>query len=198
METDHTLLIAARRMDKDALMRIFDLYSSGLYNYALRLSGDPMLADQTVGDVFAKLLDQLAAGHGPTAYLRAYLYETTYHRLVDEARRSQRVAPLEVADWLPRDPDPTFLRLEDRILYERVIHTVRNKLTPDQRHVIILRFLEEFSLRETAAIIGRKVEHVKVIQGRAIVALRKSMSDNELKRAMFAAKIENVPSTVGI
>jgi RNA polymerase sigma-70 factor (ECF subfamily) len=198
METDHTLLNAARTMDKDALVKIFDLHSSALYNYALRLSGDPMLADQIVGDVFAKLLDQLAAGQGPTANLRAYLYETTYHRLVDEARHSSRAMPLEVTDWLPRHPDPAFLRLEDRILFERVIYTVRNKLTADQRHVIILRFLEEFSLRETAEIIGKKVEHVKVIQSRAIATLRKFLADKGMERAVFVSRIENIPRTLGV
>jgi DNA-directed RNA polymerase specialized sigma24 family protein len=60
METDHKLLNAARNMDKDALVKIFDLYSSALFNYALRLCDDPLLADQIVGDVFAKLMEQLA------------------------------------------------------------------------------------------------------------------------------------------
>ena len=76
MDTDHALLNAARMMDKSALVRIFELYSRALYKYALRLCGDPMLADQIVGDVFAKLLDQLSSGNGPTAHLRSYLYET--------------------------------------------------------------------------------------------------------------------------
>jgi RNA polymerase sigma-70 factor (ECF subfamily) len=198
IETDRTLLNAARRMDQDALMKIFDLYSSALYNYALRLCGDPMLADQIVGDVFAKLLDQLSAGNGPTANLRSYLYEMTYHRIVDETRYSRRGAPLEVTDWLPQRPDSMFLRLEDQILFEQVVRVVRTKLTADQRHVIILRFLEEFSLHETAAIIGKRVDHVKVIQSRAIATLRKFLADKEIKKAALSARIEHIPKTVGV
>src|SRR5688572_20066315 len=102
METDRALLDAARMMDKGALMRIFDLYSRALYKYALRLCSDPMLADQIVGDVFAKLLDQLSSGDGPTAHLRSYLYETTYHRIIDEARYARTRVPIEVTDWLPQ------------------------------------------------------------------------------------------------
>jgi hypothetical protein len=90
METDHTLLDSARKMDKDALVKIFDLYSSGLYKYALRLSNHLVMADHIVGDVFAKLLDQLAAGNGPKDHLRSYLYEMTYHQMIDEARHSRR------------------------------------------------------------------------------------------------------------
>ena len=52
---------------------------------------------------------------------------------------------------------------------------IRNDLTEDQRHVIVLRFLEGFSLRETADIIGKQVYNVKVIQNRGIVKLRKAL-----------------------
>src|SRR5215211_6632189 len=95
METELLLLNAAKRMDKDAIVKIFDLYAAPLYNYALHVCGDPVMADHIVGDVFAKLLEQFAAGNGPTSNLRSYLYETAYHKIVDEARYSRRRAPLE-------------------------------------------------------------------------------------------------------
>ena len=90
METEITLLEAARSMNQEALVAIFDLYATPLYNYALRLCSDPVAADNVVGDVFAKFLDQLAAGKGPNTNLRSYLYQTTYHLIVDEARFSRR------------------------------------------------------------------------------------------------------------
>src|SRR5919106_1126065 len=92
METELSLLDAAKRMDKEALVKIFDLYATSLYRYALRLCGDVLMADHIVGDVFAKLLDHLASGNGPRSNLRSYLYQTAYHIIVDEARSSQRRA----------------------------------------------------------------------------------------------------------
>jgi RNA polymerase sigma-70 factor, ECF subfamily len=175
MEADITLLDAARNMNQDALVKIFDLYSSALYNYALRLCNDPLEADQVVGDVFAKLLEQLSAGHGPSTNLRSYLYETTYHLIVDKSRYSRREAPLEVVDFLRHDGSSALIGLEDRMLFETVILAIKNQLTEDQRHVIILRFLEGFSLRETARIIGKEVYNVKVIQNRGVAKLRKAL-----------------------
>jgi RNA polymerase sigma-70 factor (ECF subfamily) len=198
METDVSLLIAARMMSEDALVMIFDRYASALYKYAFRLCGDPVTADQIVGDVFAKLLDQLSSGNGPTTHLRSYLYETTYHLIVDEARYSQRRVPLEVADWIQQGTDSALLRLEDRIILEQVVHAIRNDLTNDQRHVIILRFLEEFSLRETANIMGISVDHVKVIQNRAIAALRKSLDGKGRRKAVSAPRIRNVSKVFGV
>lgn len=198
MKTDSTLLNAARLMNKDALVKIFDLYSRALFNYALRLCGDPVMADHIVGDVFAKLVDQLSAGDGPTANLRSYLYETAYHQIVDEARYSRRRVPLEATDWLPQNTNSAFLRLEDQILFEQIVHAVRTELTADQRHVIVLRFLEEFSLHETAAIIGKPVSHVKVIQSRAIMKLRGSLERKGMRDVVSSSRVRRVPGTVGI
>lgn len=175
METEIPLLDAARSMNQEALIKIFDLYSSALYNYALRICNDPLEADQIVGDVFARLLEQLSAGNGPSTNLRSYLYETTYHLVIDKVRYARREAPLETVDFLRSDGPNTVTNLEDRILFEAVILAIKNQLTEDQRHVIILRFLEGFSLRETATIIGKEVYNVKVIQNRGVAKLRKAL-----------------------
>ncbi len=173
MEADGTLLESARMMNRDALVKIFDLYASALYNYALRLCNDALMADYIVGDVFAKLLEHLSAGNGPQTNLRSYLYQTTYHLIVDEARGSNREIPIEVADFPRHDAYSTYINLENRVVFETIIQAIRNDLTDDQRHVIILRFLEGFSLRDTAAILGKEVSNIKVTQNRAIAALRK-------------------------
>jgi RNA polymerase sigma-70 factor, ECF subfamily len=198
METDHTLLDAAKMMDKDALVKIFDLYSSSLYSYALRLCGDPVMADQIVGDVFAKLLDQLSSGNGPNTNLRSYLYEITYHRIIDEVRYSQRRVPLETADSLQQDGHSVFLSFEDQIMFQQILHAIRHDLTDDQRHVIILRFLEEFSLRETAAILGKEVNHVKVIQNRAVAKLRQSLDHKGIRKPVASPRIRDLSKALGI
>lgn len=175
MENDLDLLNSARNWSKDALEKIFELYASALYNYALRLGHDPIMADHIVGDVFAKLLEQMSSGRGPTTNLRSYLYQTTYHMIIDHGRSSRRNAPLEVADLYPADVQSARSGLENQAMFDVIFKAMQSDLTEDQRHVIVLRFLEEFSLHETAAILGKQVGHIKVIQGRALAKLRKSL-----------------------
>jgi RNA polymerase sigma-70 factor, ECF subfamily len=198
MENDSSLLDAAREMDQDALVKIFDLYSFPLFNYAARLCGDPVLADHIVGDVFAKLLEQLSAGQGPRTNLRSYLYETTYHLLIDETRYSKRRAPLEVAGLLRPESQSGSSKLDDQILFQQILHVMQNDLTDDQRHVIFLRFLEEFSLRETAAIMGKTIDHVKVLQHRAITALRRSIEQQGTRKRVSSPKISKLSKALGI
>ena len=180
-DSEVTLLEAARQMDRSALVKIFDLYSTALYNYAFRLCNDALIADYIVGDVFAKLLEQFSAGKGPSSNLRSYLYEMTYHHVVDEARYSNRGVALEVVDYIRQDGFSNVISLENRLLYDAILKAIQIDLTEDQRHVIILRFLEGFSLQETATIIGKAVSNVKVIQNRAIAALRKSLDHQVVK-----------------
>lgn len=175
MEAEIELLAAARKMDGDALMGIFDLYASALYKYAFRLCNNAMMADQIVGDVFAKLLEQFSAGMGPRVNVRSYLFEMTYHLIVDEARYAHRWGPIKEVELTYTDASSPSISAEDRMLFETVLRAIMNDLTENQRHVLILRFMEGFSLKETAVIIGKKVGNVKVIQNRAISALREAL-----------------------
>jgi RNA polymerase sigma-70 factor (ECF subfamily) len=172
VKPDLTLLDSARQMNADALIKIFDLYSRPLYNYALRLCSDPIMADTIVGDVFGKLLEHLSSGRGPASNLRSYLYEMAYHLVVDDARYSSREVSLDLVDGFGHDDSSLYIKFENRMLFERVMLAIRKDLTKDQRHVIILRFLEGFSVRETASIIGKDASNVKVIQNRALTKLR--------------------------
>jgi len=198
METDLALLNAAQMMDREALIKVFDLYAPMLYKYALRLCGDAVAADHIVGDVFAKLVDQLSVGKGPRANLRSYLYESAYHRIVDETRYTRRRASLEVVDWLHQDANSITSGWDDQILFEQVLHIMENKLSNDQRHVLVLRFLEGFSIRETATILGKREDHVRVIQNRAIMALRRCFEPQTVEKNRLPSEIRAASQALGI
>jgi RNA polymerase sigma-70 factor (ECF subfamily) len=175
MENDLDLLNFAREWSRDALEKIFDRYASALYNYALRLGQDPVTADHVVGDVFANLLEQLSSGKGPRTNLRSYLYQTTYHMIIDHGRSSRRNAPIEVVDAFHVDRYSTSATVEEQAMFDVILKVLRKDLTEDQRNVIVLRFFEDFSLKETATILGKEVGNIKVLQSRAIAKLRQSL-----------------------
>lgn len=191
METDHVLLEAARRMNGDALKQIFDLYSSAIFKYAYRLCNDAVTADHIVGDVFGRLLDLLSAGNGPTDNLRSYLFAAAYHSILDEARYSRQRVSLEEMDIISGDDFYTIRYLENQMMFEPVVRALRYDLTDYQRHVIILRFFEGFSLRETAEILGKSVNVVKAAQHHAILILRKALDRQEVKIVPSAAGMAN-------
>jgi RNA polymerase sigma-70 factor, ECF subfamily len=175
MKDETAVIKAAESLDQDALIQIFDEYAPAIYKYLLRLGVAPQEADQIVGDVFARLLEKISEGKGPRTNLRSYLFQIAYHLVVDHARDRQRIAPLEVADTFTQDVKPVQAQTEEKMLLENLAAAMENDLTEDQRNVLILRFQEEFSLKETADIIGKNVNAVKALQNRGINSLRAAL-----------------------
>lgn len=172
---DITLLKAIRNLDQDALTDVFDQYAPLLYKYALRLCGNPDEADDIVGHVFSELLRHLKIGNGPRDNLRAYLFQIAYHKIVDQARDRQRTTPLDNFGSVSNG-DAINLSHEEKEQIDTLDTMIKDRLTPDQRHIILLRFIENFSLKETAEITGKSINNIKIIQNRAITRLREVMN----------------------
>jgi RNA polymerase sigma factor (sigma-70 family) len=178
MDTDRSLLDTAKKLDQRALIAIFDRYAADIYNYALCLRSDPLKADNVVGDVFSKFLEQLATGKEPQMSLRSHLYKLTYHFTVNGSRFSKREAAFELLNFelIHRDGHHSKASTpENKRVMDKLALAIKKHLTAKQRHVIILHFLEGFSLLEIAEIVGKKVSNVKAIQNRAIAKLCKVM-----------------------
>lgn len=175
MKDEIEILAAANSLDQDALAAIFDEYAPAIYKYLLRLGVNSQEADQIVGDVFARLLDKLVEGKGPRTNLRSYLFQVAYHLVVDHARERQRIAPLEVADTIKEEIKPVQSMAEENMLLEKLSIVMERELTEEQRNVIVLRFQEDFSLKEIADILGKNVNAVKALQNRGINKLRQTM-----------------------
>ena len=170
------LLKAARNLDQNALATIFDLYSSALYKFVSRLLHDPILSDQIVAAVFEQLVEDLGTGKGPRTNIRSYLYQNAYRLVLERFRDMHPHSHLEVAiRTSEKDKSAPPTQIDERGTMEALLVSMNTELSEDQRIVIILRFLEDFSLKETAEIIGKDVNNVKVIQTRGIAKLKKAM-----------------------
>ena len=176
MQDETAVIAAAESLDQEALATIFDEYAPALYKYQLRLGVGPQEADQIVGDVFVRLLEKIAEGKGPRTNLRSYLFQIAYHLVVDQARERQRTAPLDVYETMHNDNESVHSQTEDKMLLDKLSIIMERELTEDQRDVIVLRFQEDFSIKETAEIVGKNVNAVKALQNRAVNKLRQAMS----------------------
>ena len=179
---DETAFIEAiSSLDQEALEAVFEEYAPILYKYLLRLGQGPQEADQIVGDVFVRLLEKLSEGKGPRKNLRSYLFQTAYHLVVDHSRDRKRAAPLEVAEIEPVEGEAKSVQAqtEESLLLETLSSAIEDELTEEQRVVIVLRFQEGFSLKETAEIVGKKVNAVKALQNRAMSRLRDALTSQE-------------------
>ncbi len=70
---------------------------------------------------------------------------------------------------------PVPVQVEQRELIRAVFHFMQHRLTDEQRKVLILRFVEGFSLKETAHLTGKTENALSVVQNRALGKIRKAL-----------------------
>lgn len=173
---EKALLKALGKLDRDALASAFEHYAPMLFKYVMRLCHDPQEADDVVGEVFSRLLDRLTARKGPRENLRAYLYQTAYHIIVDNSRDRRHYDALDGYWNQSKGEYLTPQQADEHHQLELIQAAINSNLTGDQKHVVVLRFLEGFDLNETASILGMDVNNVKVTQHRAVARLRDALS----------------------
>jgi RNA polymerase sigma-70 factor (ECF subfamily) len=177
MEADQPLL-AARQTEPHFLAEIHDRYYPVVYRYVRYRLDDEGACEDIAAEVFLRLVDALQRKHAEIQNPRAWLLGTASH-LVNDHLRARYHHPLSSLDDLEiagHDlPEET---IETRTHHQSVREAIQ-RLTADQQHVLALRFAEEYSLEETALVMGKTVGAVKTLQFRALGALRRLLSMKE-------------------
>jgi RNA polymerase sigma-70 factor (ECF subfamily) len=173
------LLQGARNFQPDILVEIYDRYSSAIFGYAYRLLGESDLAEDCVSETFLRFLGMLKNGSGPRENLKAYLYRIAHNWITDRYRdKANRV--VELSDHLTIT---TIGHVEDQVEKNIDMNLMRSaimNLSPDQRFVVTLRFVECWDLEQVAAAMERPVGAVKSLQHRALANLQKTIRIDEV------------------
>ncbi|OGO29262.1 MAG: hypothetical protein A2136_10810 [Chloroflexi bacterium RBG_16_54_11] len=168
----------ARRFEAQALEEIFDRYSPGIYRYAFRLLGDAEMASECMAETFSRFLNALRQDSGPDDYLQAYLYRIAHNWITDFYRR--RVPPaMPLENDIPANPADEPHHLVAAELEKQQLRTALSLLTPDQRQVIVLKYLEECENKTIARVLQKPVGAIKALQHRAIESLRRILLGHE-------------------
>lgn len=170
----------SERHDQDEasilVRRALDQHESNLIAYAASiLGGDIERGRDVVQDSLLKLY--LTEPARVRDNLKSWLYTVCRNRAFDILRKDHRLdlGDDEILEAAPcHDPDPGHLAIQ-RELYEHVWRCV-DRLRPNQREVIRLKFLHDCSYQEIAGITGLTVGNVGFIMHHAIKKLRELLS----------------------
>ena len=155
---------ALREREPAAWTALFEEHKDVVFRSALSLVGDRELAEDIAGQVFLEAIEGIRRYRDRGAPLAAWLLAITRHRSLDALRKRRReerteVVPLEAP---PFTANPALAAL--------------GQLTPEQREVIHLRFVEDLPLEEVAHLTGRSTGAVKSLQHRALRQLRSQLT----------------------
>ena len=167
-DDDDRGLIEAAQADPSRFAEIYDRYVDRVYAYVSRRTNDRAAAEDITSEVFQRALEHLARFEWRGVPFIAWLFRIASNAAADRWRQDaheSRDPRLDVVDSHERE------ELERRVILFQLV----DRLPDVQQRVIQMRFVEEKSIREIAAALGRSEGAVKQLQLRALGNLRKGM-----------------------
>jgi len=166
------LVERARQGDPAACAALYDVYAARVYRFFRFRVRSPETAEDLMQRVFLKMVETLPGYEPRGVPFGAWLFRVARNAWIDESRGNRTTISIDKLETEPSDAGDPYDYANasiDGALIRRAVAT----LSPDQREVIACRFFAGLTPRETAALMGRTEGSVRVLQHRALVALRK-------------------------
>jgi RNA polymerase sigma-70 factor (ECF subfamily) len=171
-EADERLLIEAAQKDPARFADLYEINFERVYAYVVKRVRDRAETEDLTAEVFHQALANLKRFEWRGIPFAAWLFRIAANLISDRWQRSGR----EVADDLglidSAQVSPTEIEdVERRATLFRLVET----LPAEQRRVVVLRFVEEKSIKEVAREVRKTEGAVKQLQFRALSNLRARM-----------------------
>lgn len=158
--------------DEEAFGEIYQQYVGILYNYGYHITSDVFLVQDAIQDLFVDLW-RLRQNLSDTTSIKFYLFRALrrkLHRLV-ESEQIFTDLPTNSSFSLPAYESIQIANEEATERSQQLQYFLKT-LPPRQFEVIRLRFFEEFSFDQIAAIMDMNEQSVRNLLQRAIIKLR--------------------------
>jgi len=170
-EADERLLIEAAQKDTACFAELYELHFERVYAYIARRVQDRAETEDLTAEVFHHALANLKRFEWRGIPFTAWLYRIAANLISDRWQRSGR----EVTDEeqiAAAQVSPTEIEDVDR---RATLFRLVEGLPSEQQRVVVLRFVEQKSIKEVAKAIGKTEGAVKQLQFRALTTLRARM-----------------------
>ncbi len=174
------LILRAQQSERAAWDEIFQRNYHRVYAFVFCRIGDAAAAEDVTADVFVEAWRGIKRFSYRGVPLISWLYRIAHNLLADFLRRRNRTRtqPIDREAQLadPRDDS-------ERVAVWDSVATAFRRLTLEQQQVLVSRFIEGFSLAETAELMGKKENAIKALEFRALKSVRRILGAEQLVMA---------------
>jgi RNA polymerase sigma-70 factor (ECF subfamily) len=170
------LVARAQRGDRAALEDLYLLHFDRVYSYLHMSVGSRHDAEDLTTQTFMKMLEAIRRFEWRSVPFSAWLLRIAHNLAMDHFRANRRWQPEED---VPESADGEECSAEEQALAslgEARVLTLIERLSPEQRQVLTLKFVYRFSNSEVAAILGKTEGAVKSLQHRALASLERHVT----------------------
>ena len=176
-EADERLLIEAAQKDPACFADLYEINFERVYAYVVKRVGDRAETEDLTAEVFHQALANLKRFEWRGIPFAAWLFRIAANLISDRWQRSGREVAddsgiIDSAQAHSGNIGPAEIEVvERRATLFRLVDT----LPAEQRRVVVLRFVEEKSIKEVAREVRKTEGAVKQLQFRALTSLRARM-----------------------
>ena len=171
-EADERLLIEAAQQDSARFAELYELHFERVYAYILRRVQNRVETEDLTAEVFHQALANLKRFEWRGIPFSAWLFRIAANLMADRWQRSGR----EVQDESGQIEAAQASRSEiEEVEHRATLFRLVETLPAEQKRVVVLRFVDQKSIKEVAREIRKTEGAVKQLQFRALSALRARM-----------------------
>jgi len=179
LDGEQNLVKRAIRGDSSAFGTLYDHYQAAIYRFVAVKVGRREEAEDITHQVFLSAWQNVRGYKHRGHPFSSWLYQIARNQVIDFYRAQKNEVSLDKFD--PESfvlPASVHLDLSVKLEMEKV-HGAIKQLKVDYQDVIIMRFVEDISLKETAAILRKTEGAVKLLQHRAVRELKKILGEED-------------------
>jgi RNA polymerase sigma-70 factor, ECF subfamily len=159
---ENTWLEEALQGNMDAFTQLVETYQRPVFNLCYRMLGDAQEAEDAAQETFWRAYQGMKK-YDPSRSFATWLLSIAAHYCIDQQRK--RKLPMVDIDILPEedapDPSPNPERIISKQMENKALHKLLDKLQPQDRAAIILRYWYEMSEEEIASTLRLSTSAVK-------------------------------------
>jgi RNA polymerase sigma-70 factor (ECF subfamily) len=177
-----TLVERAQAGEAEAFGLIYDRYVDTVFRFVYFRVGNRQLAEDLTSDTFLRALKRIGSFTWQGRDLGAWLVTIARNLVADHFKSGRYRLEVTTGDVLDADREDRGpegspeAAVVDHITNVALLTAVK-QLNPEQQECIVLRFLQGFSVAETAQAMGKNEGAIKALQYRAVRALARLLPD---------------------
>lgn len=168
--------------DQQAFALLYDIFIDHIYRYVYYRVGSDDVED-IVETVFLKVWEKIQQyTKKPNRQFSAWIFRIAHNLVVDYYRTAAERSTEELGLNLPdetRQHNP--IRVTQDVLNKEVLRNALNKVKKQYRDILVYKFINDLSNAEISAIIRKSEGSVRILQFRALKALKKILAENGIK-----------------
>ena len=176
------LVERAQAGEAEAFGLIYDRYVDTVFRFIYFRVGNRQLAEDLTSDTFLRALKRIGSFTWQGRDLGAWLVTIARNLVADHFKSGRYRLEVTTGDVLDADredrgPEGSPEAAVVEHITNVALLTAVKQLNPEQQECIVLRFLQGFSVAETARAMGKNEGAIKALQYRAVRALARLLPD---------------------